>query len=100
MQNMDKRKTILIVDDSENDIFLMHRAFKKDEFDSPLREVYNGEQDIAFLAGEVIYSNRDDYPMPSMVLLDLNMPKKNGFDVLAWVRAQPQFKRLAVVVTT
>jgi CheY-like chemotaxis protein len=97
---MDKRQTILIVDDSENDIFLMHRAFKKAEFDCPLREVYDGEQAIAYLAGEGAYNDRNDYPMPSIVLLDLNMPKKNGFDVLAWARAQAKFKRLSIIVMT
>jgi CheY-like chemotaxis protein len=97
---MNKKQTILLVDDSENDMLLMLRAFKKADFDCPLREVYNGEQAIAYLAGEGIYNNRDDYPMPSIMLLDLNMPRKNGFDVLAWVRDQPHFNGLSIVILT
>jgi CheY-like chemotaxis protein len=97
---VNKKQTILLVDDSENDMLLMLRAFKKAEFECPLREVYNGEQAIAYLAGEGIYANRDDYPMPSIMVLDLNMPKKNGFDVLAWARAQPVFNGLSIVILT
>ena len=83
---MNPRQTILLVDDSENDLFLMRVAFKKAVFNSPLQEVHNGEQAIAYLKGESIYSDRNQYPLPSVMLLDLNMPMKNGFDVLAWVR--------------
>src|SRR5579862_9754726 len=97
---MNERQTILLVDDSENDIFLMRAAFKKAEFNSPLREVHNGEEAIAYLKGEGIYSDRNKYPSPSVVLLDLNMPMKNGFDVLSWVRTQQAFKRLSIIILT
>jgi CheY-like chemotaxis protein len=97
---MNIKQTILLVDDSENDMLLLLRAFKKAGFECPLREVYNGEQAISYLAGEGIYNNRDDYPMPSIMLLDLNMPRKNGFDVLAWVRSQPIFNSLSVIILT
>ena len=76
---MNPRQTILLVDDSEDDLFLMRVAFKKAAFNSPLQEVHNGEQAIAYLKGESIYSDRNQYPLPSVVLLDLNMPMKNGF---------------------
>ena len=97
---MNQQHTLLLVDDSENDIFLMRRAFKKAEFNSLLREVHNGEQAIAYLKGEGIYSDRNQYPLPSVMLLDLNMPMKNGFDVLGWVRTHPAFKRLSVIILT
>ena len=92
--------TVLLVDDSENDRFMMRRAFRKAEFDAPLQEARNGEAAIAYLAGEGVYSNRTEYPMPALVLLDLNMPMKNGFDVLDWIRAQPTFKGIAVFIMT
>ena len=97
---MNDKKTILLVDDSENDILLMRAAFKKAEFDSPLREVQNGEQAIAYLKGEGSHSDRDQFPLPTVMLLDLNMPMKNGFEVLAWLRVQPGLRRLTVVVIT
>jgi len=97
---MNDRQTILLVDDSENDLFLMRVAFKKAAFNSPLQEVHNGEQAIAYLNAEGIYSDRSQYPLPSVMLLDLNMPLKNGFDVLSWVRMQPLFKRLSVIILT
>jgi CheY-like chemotaxis protein len=97
---MNLRKTILLVDDSENDIDLMRMAFRKAEVNSPLQEVHNGEEAITYLKGEGIYSDREKYPLPSVMLLDLNMPMKNGFDVLSWVRTQPALKRLATIILT
>jgi CheY-like chemotaxis protein len=97
---MSEGQTILLVDDSRNDIFLMRMAFKKAEFNSPLQEVHNGEQAIAYLKGEGKYSDRNLYPLPSLMLLDLNMPMKNGFDVLGWARTQPSFKRLSIIIMT
>jgi CheY-like chemotaxis protein len=97
---MNTKQIILLVDDSENDLFLMRSAFKKAGFNNPLQEVHNGEEAIAYLKGEGRYSDRSQFPFPVVVLLDLNMPMKNGFDVLAWVRAQPALKRLSVIILT
>ena len=97
---MNQGQTILLVDDSENDIFLMRRAFKKAEFNTLLQEVHNGEQAIAYLKGEGVYSDRNEYPLPSVMLLDLNMPMKNGFDVLRFARTQPAFNRLSIIILT
>jgi len=93
-------QSILLVDDSENDIFLMHRAFKKAEFNAPVHEVHDGEEAIAYLAGEGQYHDRAQFPLPCLIFLDLNMPRKNGFEVLAWIRTQPVFNPIAIVVLT
>jgi CheY-like chemotaxis protein len=97
---MDKPQTILLVDDSENDLMLMRVAFEKAKSNISLQEVRNGEEAIAYLKGEGPYGDRNKFPLPIVMLLDLNMPKKNGFDVLAWVRAQPVLKRLAIIILT
>ncbi len=97
---MNREQTILLVDDSANDLILMRTAFKKAKCNMPLQEVHDGEEAIAYLTGEGIYCDRKKYPLPAIMLLDLNMPKMSGFDVLTWVRAQPVLKRLAIVILT
>ena len=90
--------TILIADDSAGDIALMRMAFKKAEFDSAPQAVHNGEEAIAYLKGEGACSDREAFPLPAIMLLDLNMPMKDGFEVLNWLRAQPGLKRLPVII--
>jgi CheY-like chemotaxis protein len=97
---MNERQTILLVDDSENDLFILRAAFKMAKSNFPLQEVHNGEEAVAYLKGLGPYADRDKFPLPTLMLLDLNMPKKNGFDVLAWVRIQPGLKRLAIIIMT
>jgi CheY-like chemotaxis protein len=93
-------QTILIVDDSENDLLLLRAAFKTAGYGGELQTVRNGEEALSYLKGEGSYSDRDKFPLPIVVLLDLNMPKKNGFGVLEWVRTQPGLKRLAMIILT
>jgi CheY-like chemotaxis protein len=97
---MNEDQTILLVDDSENDLMLMRAAFQKAEFNCVLQEAHNGEEAISYLKGEDAFSDRNTFALPALVLLDLNMPMKNGFDVLDWVRTQPGLKRLPIIVLT
>ena len=97
---MNQIQTILLVDDSENDLMLMKIAFEDAGFSNPLQTVENGEQAIAYLKGENPYADRSMYPLPNVILLDLNMPKKSGFEVLAWIRTQPGLKRIPIVILT
>ena len=78
----------------------MHMALKKARCKVALHEVRNGEEAIAYLSGRGIYSDRSKFPLPTVMLLDLSMPKKNGFDVLAWVQSQPRLRRLAITILT
>ena len=97
---MNEQQTILLVDDSENDLLLMREAFAMAKSTQPLQEVLSGEEAIAHLKGEGPYADRNKFPVPIVMLLDLNMPKVDGFEVLTWVRAQPVLKRLAIVIVT
>jgi CheY-like chemotaxis protein len=95
---MNETQTILLVDDSEDDIFLVRIAFTSAKIDNPIQEVHNGDEAIAYLQGEPPFDDRRRFPLPAVMLLDLNMPMRNGFEVLKWLRAQPGLKRLTVII--
>jgi CheY-like chemotaxis protein len=97
---MNETHTILLVDDSQNDLLLLRRAFRKAEFNSRLQDLHNGEEAIAYLRADGPYGDRVKFPPGTAMLLDLNMPKKNGFDVLEWRRSQPQLKSLPIIILT
>ncbi len=90
----------LLVEDSETDVILIRRAFQKGNIVNPLQVVKNGNDAIAYLKGEGAFENRAEYPLPDLVLLDLKLPGRDGFDVLRWIRQQPELKALRVVVLT
>ena len=89
---------VLLAEDSENDVLMFRRAARRAKFSQPLHVVTNGEEVVAYLKGEGRFSDRAQYPLPGLVLLDLKMPRMNGFEVLQWVRQQPQFTALQIVV--
>src|SRR5437879_1980484 len=91
---------ILLVEDKEDDIFLIRRAFEKGGILNPLHVVRDGDEAIEYLAGEGKYNNRAEYPLPQLMLLDLKMPGTDGFEVLHWVRQQPGLSSLVIVVLT
>jgi CheY-like chemotaxis protein len=90
----------LLVEDSESDAILIRRAFIKGNVINPLQVVTAGDQAIAYLKGEGPFSNRSEYPLPELVLLDLKLPGIDGFQVLRWIRQQPDLRALRVVVLT
>jgi CheY-like chemotaxis protein len=89
---------VLLVDDSSNDALLMRTVFERAGFLHPLNFARNGDDAIAYLRGDGRYGNRKLFPLPTTVLMDLNMPGKNGFEVLDWIRCQPQLRRLRVYI--
>ncbi len=91
---------MLLVEDDTNDVFLIQRAFRKAHVVNPLQVVTDGEQAIAYLAGQPPYADRERHPLPALLLLDLKLPRKSGLEVLDWLRQQPVLKRLRVVVLT
>ena len=95
---MNRNDTILLAEDDENDAFLFRMALKKAGIPNPLSRVPDGEDAINYLVGVGIYSDRVQYPLPSLVITDLKMPRRTGFDLLAWIQDQPQLNCPPVVV--
>jgi len=81
---------VLIVDDNDDDVQLMRLAFEKAKAPCGLLSVEDGHEAIKYLSGEDKYADRELFPMPLLVLLDLNMPRVNGFEVLAWIQTHTQ----------
>ena|SRR6267378_3473536 len=93
-------KRVLIAEDDPTDVFLLQRAFAAAGIPATLHFVRDGQEAIDYLEGGATYADREAHPLPDLLLLDLKMPKLNGFDVLAWLRQQPGLKRLLVTVLT
>ena len=89
---------VLYVEDEEDDVFLIRHAFKEAGVCHPLVWVPDGEEALAYLAGAGKYADRASYPSPSLLLLDINMPRLSGLEVLKWLRAQKEFRALPALV--
>lgn len=92
------RQVILIAEDDENDAILLRRELSALGIGPSLRFVRDGEQAISYLSGEGEFEDRTRHPLPSLILLDIKMPKLTGFDVLAWIRNSRNFNLTVTVV--
>jgi len=81
-----KQYSVLLADDSDDDRLLLRRAFRAVAGLQLVGEVANGEEAIAYFQGTGKYADRTRYPLPELVLLDLKMPRVNGFEVLEWLQ--------------
>jgi len=93
-------QTILLVEDNEDDVFLMKRALKEADILNPLQLAVHGQHAIDYLAGTGKYADRVQHPLPSLIFLDLKLPFKHGLEVLRWVRAQRSLDTILVIVLT
>lgn len=92
--------TVLLVEDNPDDVLLTRRAFMRANLLNPIQAIEDGDKAIAYLAGNPPFEDRDRYPMPVLVLLDLKLPRRTGLEVLKWIRSVPTLKPLPVVVLT
>ena len=91
-------KTVLLVEDEMNDVFFLKHAFQEVRILNPLQVMANGKEAMNYLSGDGEYADREKFPLPCIVLLDLNLPGVMGLDVLKWVREQSGMKTLIVII--
>lgn len=81
--------SILLAEDDDNDVFFLQKAFKDAGIENPLYIARDGQEAIDCLGGVGKFSDRNQYPIPCLLICDLKMPRKTGMDVLEWKRGQP-----------
>ena len=94
------RATILHIEDDSDDVVLFEHACRKAGVKSDIQVVTDGQEALAYLQEAAGFENRDDYPIPTLIVLDIKLPRMSGFDVLAWMRKEKQLRRLPVIVLT
>jgi CheY-like chemotaxis protein len=88
--------TILLVEDNEDEVFMMQRAFRKANILNPLQVAIDGIEAVDYLEGRGKFADRGKFAFPSVVFMDLNLPKKGGLEVLEYVKKQPLLKRVVI----
>ncbi len=97
---MQTDRAIFLVEDEDADADLASRAFRRAEIANPLIRVRDGIEALDYLFARGKFANRDVYDLPMFILLDLNIPKVSGLEVLAEIRANPRTKHLPVIILT
>lgn len=95
-----KQFTVLLVEDDINDIFLVKRAFKLAQLQNPLQVATDGEDAIDYLRGAGKYADRTAYPLPKLIVMDIKMPRRTGFEVLEWVKHDGVLRRIPIVIVS
>ncbi len=93
-----KKPVLLVAEDNALDAMLLERVLQRSGSAFQMLHVEHGEAAIDYLEGREAYADRIKHPMPDVVLLDLKMPRKDGFAVLRWRQESPEFSRVPVVV--
>ena len=97
---MGKLATVLLVDDRDEDVILIRRAFTQARVLNPVQVAWSGEEAIAYLSGSGKFEARAEFPLPGLVLLDIKMRGMDGFEVLRWIRQESPYPNLRVVMLT
>ena len=97
---MPESSTVLLAEDDPDDVLLTELAFERARLANPLQVVRDGEEAIAYLSGDGQFADRDKFPFPILLLLDLKMPKVDGFQILEWLRAEGSHLHVPVAILT
>ena len=92
--------TVLLVEDEPNDVYFMQQAMNKAGVVNPIRVASDGQQAIDYFKGAGKFANREEFPLPCLVLLDLKLPYVMGLDVLKWIRQQPGLPAIVVILSS
>lgn len=95
---MNSPRLVLLAEDDKNDVFFMTRAFQEAGMENPVQIARDGQEAIDYLSGAGGFSDRERHPFPSLVIMDLKMPRKTGMEVLAWLKEQPILKAVPVII--
>jgi CheY-like chemotaxis protein len=94
------RFTILLIEDSPNDVLLLKRAFKRVGIENRIINVPDGLEGMFYLVGESKYADRQTYPIPRLIILDLKMPRMTGLEFLAWINDHLEYRAIPTIVLT
>ena len=97
---MNEASTILLVEDNPDDVELIQYAFDNAAVVNPLVVVTDGDDAVNYVSGSHSYADRDRYPQPALILFDLKLPRRSGFEVLRFIRGHEATQHTPVVVLT
>ena len=97
---IDADKIILLVEDNEDDVFLTEAALKQAGCENPVHVVTDGQEAVDYLSGKGYFADREKFPFPSLIVLDLKLPYRSGLEILAWMRSTEMLGRATVAVLT
>ncbi len=93
-------KTILLIEDSDDDVILLKRVIARAGIAYPIQVVSDGAEAIKYLSQEAPFEDRSKFPLPYIILTDIKMPKRTGFDVLEWIRGNPDCRSIPTIILT
>jgi CheY-like chemotaxis protein len=95
---MDSDIVILVAEDDPNDVTLLELAIRKNGITAPVNVVHDGEEAVEYLEGKGRYADRQKYPFPSVIITDVKMPRRDGLEVVEWVRQHPRCSVMPIVM--
>ena len=91
----------MLVEDDENDVILVKHTFKKAQINNPLQIVTDGAEAVEYLKGKGKYEDRERWPLPELIVMDIKMPRLSGFEVLEWVKGNGgPLRRIPIVIVS